>query len=151
MLAALALAPAAHAHTMADLAWLKGCWRTEAAPNGNIVTEVWTAPPAGAMFGYAYTIRDGQPRGWEQMRIEADDGALYFVALLPGQDAVRFRLHYDDDPHVARFENPEHDYPQRVEYRRDGDQLTGTISRVDGGDAFSFGYRRVDCDASLQP
>ena len=48
----------------------------------------------------------------------------------------------------ARFENLEHDFPQRIIYRRDGDSLTGRIEGVSMGKerAVDFPLKRVPCD-----
>lgn len=148
-LAALLLAPVARAQTLDDLAWLKGCWRTEG--DGPVVTEVWIAPPMPALLGYSYTVRDGETRGWEQTRIERTDSGIYFVAMPNGGAAVRFRLREDGEPNLARFDNPAHDYPQTVEYRRDGAWLVATISGVNGANPLTFRYRRIRCSANLRP
>jgi hypothetical protein len=159
---ALLLAPSAQAQTIGDLSWLRGCWRTEPTrddPGASVVTEVWVAPPANAMFGYAYTVRGDEQRGWEQMRVEMIEGWPHFVALLPGQNPVRFRLHDAADvvqtgpppDGYAVFANPDHDYPQRIVYRRDGNRLSATISRSDLSDPYTYAYRRVSCPARLRP
>jgi len=153
-LAALLLAPAAHAQTLDDLRWLKGCWRT--TDPGPVITEVWSAPPMPAMIGYAYTQSDGATRGWEAMRIEMIDGAPTFVAMPNGAPPVRFRMASADIlvggvGEGATFENAEHDYPQRVSYMRSGNALTATISRMDGSDPVHIGYRRIRCSATLRP
>lgn len=149
VLVTLLFAPAAAADTLEDLNWLKGCWRTQGG--ASVITEVWSAPPMPAMLGYAYTTRDGQIGDWEQTRIEMIDGWPHFIAMPNGGAPVRFRLREDDSSNLARFDNPEHDYPQTVEYRRDGDRLIATISRTDGSDPFVFSYRRIRCAAALRP
>lgn len=152
MLLALALAAAApaHAQTLAELHWLKGCWRTQG--EGAVVTEVWSAPPLPAMLGYSYTVnRAGETRVWEQARIEVIDDAPHFVAMPNGGAPVRFRMRSGDPAGVARFENPDHDYPQVVEYRRDGARLEATVSGRDGADPLRFAYRRIACNAALRP
>jgi hypothetical protein len=162
ILAALVFAPAAEAQTLAQLDWLKGCWRTAApaeAETGAVVTEVWVAPPMPAMLGYAYTVGEGQVQGWEQTRIEMIDGWPHFVAMPSGAAPVLFRLldpsetiHLDDIPDgFAIFENPAHDYPQRVSYARYGNRLLANISDIDGGNRVEFEYRRVRCAAGLRP
>jgi hypothetical protein len=148
-LAALLLAPAVHARTLTDLAWLKGCWRTQG--ERSVVTEVWLAPPMPALLGYSYTIGEGEMRGWEQTRIEMIDGWPHFVAMPNGEAAVRFRLREESAANLARFDNPAHDYPQTVEYRRDGNWLIATISGAGGADPFSFRYRRIRCPRNLRP
>jgi hypothetical protein len=110
-----------------------------------------------AMLGYSYTIGEGETQGWEQTRIEMIDGWPHFVAMPSGGPPVRFRLRetaiHVDEPAAegAIFENPQHDYPQLVEYRRIGNQLIAVISKADGSDAFTFTYRRIRCPANLRP
>jgi hypothetical protein len=161
-LSALLVAPAANAQSVSDLTWLKGCWRTEApreAENGSQTTEVWIDPPGPMMVGYSYTEGEGEVQNWEQMRIDSDGGAPRFVAMPGGGAPVAFRMrdtsdviHTGEIPDgFALFENAEHDYPQRIVYRRDGNALTATISRSNGEDAYVFRYRRISCSAALRP
>jgi hypothetical protein len=157
LLAALALAPAAHAQTLDDLTWLKGCWRTQGSATE--ITEVWSAPPMPALVGYSYTTRDGQIRGWEQTRIEIIEGVPTFVAMPSGDTPVRFQMlpdeqmiHLEDQPDgSASFVNPEHDFPQRITYVRNGRELTAAISAMDGSNRIAFEYRRISCSAALRP
>jgi Domain of unknown function (DUF6265) len=156
-LVALLWAPFAGAQTLADLAWLKGCWRTVGAELE--VTEVWVAPPMPALLGYAYTTADGQTRGWEHTRIEMIDGWPHFVAMPGGAPAVAFRLvepdpslHIEGRPdHVAVFNNSVHDYPQTVAYMRYGDRLRAMTAGADGADPVFFEYRRIRCTPNLRP
>jgi hypothetical protein len=152
LLFALSFAPLARAETLADLAWLKGCWRTE-GDGPTVVTEVWTAPPIPALLGFSYTIGEGEVQGWEQMRIEMGDGWPHLVAMPGGGAPVRFRLRETPSPlaDVADFDNPAHDYPQIIHYQRYDNRLIATISRADGSDAITFAYRRIRCEAALRP
>ncbi|HVZ99193.1 MAG TPA: DUF6265 family protein [Caulobacterales bacterium] len=147
-LAALAFATTAQATTVDDLSWLKGCWRGSSEDTRAFYTEVWTAPPIGALLGFGYTWRDNQLREWEQLRIDAVGGTLGYVAMPGGGDPVRFALVEGDESHVV-FANPAHDFPQRIEYARHGNELTATIS---GGaaPAQSFHFRKIDCPANLR-
>lgn len=148
-LAALAFAPAAQSQTLDSLAWLKGCWRTHDGTSE--ITEVWSTPPMPALVGYSYTMRDGELRGWEQTRVELIDGVPHFIAMPDGGAPVRFRLREGGEANFARFDNPAHDHPQTVEYRRDGNRLIATISGANGGDPIRFDYRRIRCPANLRP
>jgi hypothetical protein len=51
------------------------------------------------------------------------------------------------------FENPTHDYPQRVGYQRDGDSLLAWIDGTANGKSrrVDFPYRRVACAGSSKP
>jgi hypothetical protein len=155
LFAALVLFAAAPAHSqtaLADLSWLKGCWRAENA-NGAHVTEVWSAPPMPAMLGYAYAIdRNGRLAFWEHTRIEVRGGETpVFVAMPAGGTPVRFPL-AESGPGRAAFENPAHDFPKRVEYARAGDDLTATVSAPEAPQQTEIiRYRRIACDPSLTP
>ena len=158
LIATLACAMPAHAQSLDDLTWLKGCWRTEAprdAESGSQTTEVWIDPPGPALFGYSYTEGEGAVQGWEQMRIDADGGRPRFVAMPGGGAPVAFamveQIMLDDPAQIAVFENVAHDYPQRVTYQRERNRLTATISRADGADPHIYEYRRINCTAALRP
>jgi hypothetical protein len=57
---------------------------------------------------------------------------LSFLAQPRGAEgATAFRL-VRSAPGEAVFENPAHDFPQRIIYRRTGDRLTGRIEGADG-------------------
>jgi len=151
-LAALLSTPAAFAQDIEDLHWMSGCWRSEAPPEaetGATYTEVWIAPPAPVLFGYAYTIGEGELQGWEQMRIEIN-GRLEFVAMPWGAFPVRFQVVEDATPNRVTFENFAHDFPKRIEYWREGNRLYARVS--DGaGEGQDFTYRRIRCPANLRP
>ena len=148
-LAALLVAPAVHAETLEDLHWLKGCWRTTG--DGPVITEVWSAPPMPAMIGYSYTTAEGETQGWEAMLIEMIDGAPTFVGMPRGATGVRFHLREGAGVNEAIFDDAEHDFPQTVRYRRDGNRLTAVVALLDGSEAVTFEYRRIRCDGALRP
>ncbi len=160
-LLAVLSAPCAAAQDISDLRWLSGCWRTEAPSDpesGATYTEVWIAPPAPMLLGFGFTVGEGEVQGWEQTRIEVN-GRLEFVAMPLGGFPVRFQIvEAAERPENARhadnyvvFENPAHDFPQRISYMRDGNRLTAEISSIDRSDAYTFEYRRIRCPANLRP
>jgi len=128
--------------TIDQMAWLKGCW-IQARPNG-VVEELWMAPGGGTMLGLGRTVRDGKLREYEFVRIVETEGSLAYIAKPSGQDEATFPL-VNLTPDQAVFENPAHDFPQRVIYRRAGaDQIVGRIEGNIGGQARSvdFPYKR---------
>lgn len=152
LLAALLLAPAAAAQDVTDLRWLRGCWQTEPpreAESGATFYEVWIAPEAPVLLGYAYHEGEGEIQGWSQMRIESN-GRPELVEMPLGSFPVRHRLADEETNNRATFENPEHDFPTRIEYRREGNRLYRRISNA-GVDAQEFAYRRIRCPAHLRP
>lgn len=137
--AALAGPPAA----IDQMAWLSGCWM-QTKPNGGVVEELWMAPGGGVMLGLGRTTRDGKLREYEYTRIVEADGSLAYMAEPSGQERATFPLK-SLTADEAVFENPAHDFPQRVIYRRIGpDAVTGRIEGQMGGQARSvdFPYKR---------
>jgi hypothetical protein len=127
-----------------DLGWLAGYWLS--CESGREVSETWSDRRGGVMMGYAIAA-SGAAVEWEQMRIEGDpaSGALSFVAQPRGSTGASFRL-VRSAPGEAVFENPAHDFPQRVIYRRDGDRLTGRIEGA-GGRAMEWRYAAAPLNA----
>ena len=139
---ALAAALAGPPATIDQMAWLKGCW-IQTKPNG-AVEELWMGPGGGVMLGLGRTVRDGELRDFEFVRIVEADGSLAYVAEPSGQEKATFPL-ASLTPEMAVFENPAHDFPQRVIYRRLGaDEIVGRIEGQIGGQARSvdFPYKR---------
>lgn len=65
---------------------------------------------------------------------------------------MRFRLRETGTPEHPRFDNPGHDYPQVIEYRRMGpDRMIASISGPEGENVDSFDYRRIRCTSDLTP
>lgn len=152
LLALLSFSPAAAAQDVSDLRWLRGCWQTEPpreAESDATFTEVWIAPEAPVLLGYDYHEGEGEIQGWSQMRIESN-GRPEFVDMPLGSFPVRYRLVDEETDNRATFENPDHDYPTRIEYRREGNRLYRRVSRA-GEDAQEFAYRRIHCPARLRP
>lgn len=102
------------------------------------------APRGGLMLGLGRSVREGRPAFWEQLRIEAVDGVLTYVATPKGQATTAFAL-AELGPHTVTFANPEHDFPQRITYRREGEVLTATIEGVRQGEpaSASFTFERA--------
>ena len=94
------------------------------------------------LIGYSRSGRGETVREFEFLRIQAGaDGALAYWASPGGRAPVAFRL-VSASGTEAVFENPQHDFPQRIRYVRAGDRLTATISAIDGSNAMSWNYER---------
>lgn len=125
---------------VADLAWMSGRW--EMREGESWTEEVWSEPRAGMMIGYSRSGRGETVREFEFIRLQAgEDGVPVYLAQPGGRAPVAFRLIARDGT-SATFENPGHDFPQRIRYSRDGDALTATISAIDGANARSWTFRR---------
>lgn len=139
-------ATAQSADGIAAMAWLAGCWDFDEAGEGS--GEFWTAPAGKTMLGLNRTVKDGRTIAYEFLRIAEDEqGRLSFVASPSGQATTSFGLVEIGD-REAIFENPAHDFPRRIIYRRDGDDSVIAIAEGPDGDGwrrFVLHMRRTVC------
>jgi len=133
--------------TVDRVAWLQGCWRSTRGET--TIEEQWMAPGGGAMLGMGRTVRGSKLVEYELVLIKEQEGRLTYEAHPSGQPSATFTAATTSDTSVV-FENPQHDFPQRVGYRRSGadgldawieGQANGKSRRVD------FSYQRVRCEA----
>ena len=118
-----------------DAAWLAGSWRGQ---HGE-VEEHWTRASGRTMLGLGRTVVQGGTMAFEFMRIEERADGLVFVAHPSAGPGVEFRR-TACEPGLLRFENPAHDFPKVVEYRRTGDDTIVANVEGDGGDGDKLGH-----------
>jgi hypothetical protein len=145
----LAVLAASHAAAsdVTALAWMAGCWAPEKGDAGSV--EHWLAPAGGTMLGVSRTVKNGETVEFEfmQLRVNAE-GKLVFIALPSGQKETTF-VALSLGKESVTFENPQHDFPQKVSYRLEsGDRLVGRIEGNRGGTlrGIDFPMRRVSCE-----
>ena len=143
IVAGLLVAGAADApppNPIARLAWLAGDWVSEG--NGRWTEEQWSAPRGGLMLGLGRSGKAERAMGFEFMRIAIEpDGAVTFWGAPGGTRSVPFRL-IDEGAAAATFANPQHDFPKKITYRREGDMLIATVTGDDPANAQSWTYSR---------
>lgn len=152
LLALPALCVAQPASPLARLAWLAGCWAADGGEPGSV--EQWMAPAGGAMLGMSRTVRGGRVAEHEFLQIRTDAaGALEYVAKPSGQPGARFALVRLTDTEAV-FENPGHDFPQRIVYAQAGPgRLAARIEGSRGGGplkVIAFPMTRTVCDGPAQ-
>jgi hypothetical protein len=126
---------------------MKGCWSLNR--NGRETTEHWLKPAGGTMLGISRTLADGKTVEFEFMQIrEEANGEILFIAKPSGQPETTFKM-IKGSAHEIIFENPQHDFPQRVIYRRPSDgSLLGRIEGISKGKERSvdFPMTRARCE-----
>ena len=129
--------------TLADLTWISGDWQT--APGGRAqIEEHWTLAAGASMMGMGRTVAGDKTVEFEYLRIEQRADGIYYVAhpkgRCPGTDFKLTRASATE----AVFENPQHEFPKRITYRKGADDsLTATIDGGEGSKARTFSYRRM--------
>lgn len=127
------------------VAWLQGCWEMTSAQG--TVEEQWMAPRGESMIAVNRTIRGNRLVGYELVVLRVANERLAYEAHPSGQASAVFLSHVVTDSTVV-FENPEHDFPQRIGYEDQG--ADSLLAWIEGGEPgrtrrIEFPYRRALC------
>ena len=141
-------AAAQSATRISSVTWLTGCLEMR---RGNRVVEEQRMPErAGTMVGMGRSVGLRGLDDYELTVIREDGGRLLYVAHPRRQPVTTFVASVASADSVV-FENPAHDFPQRVGYRRIGaDSVLAWIDGTSDGkqQRVEFPYRRVPCPAA---
>jgi len=138
--------------SVAALSWLNGCWGGKV--NQRDFREQWMPLRGNTMLGVGSVEFEGKLASYEYMRIEARPDGVFYVALPSGQKEAAFKLvsatRNEAESHTTFvFENPAHDFPQRILYRRGTEGwLYASIEGKTGGkdQQVTYPFRRIDCE-----
>jgi hypothetical protein len=107
------------------LDWLAGKWCS--ADPGRQVDEVWLPEAGGQLLGMSRTLRGAKLESFEYMRIVFDARGARLHVQPNGSPPTLFAQAARGDDWI-HFANPAHDFPNRIEYRRQGDRLQASIA-----------------------
>ena len=131
-----------------DLKWLAGCWASVGGETGS--GEQWSLPAGGTLLGVSRTVHDGKTVAHEFMQIRTTEaGEIELIAQPSGQAGGSFPMRSLSADEVV-FENPAHDFPQRVIYHL---KSPGNIeARIEGhvedvARTVNFPLQRIDCES----
>jgi hypothetical protein len=148
----LILGVAGNAQTLSskieDVSWLAGCWERFDPSKDLQISEQWMKPAGGTMFGTGRTVKNGKTVDFEFTRIEQRPEGLFYVARpAANKEDTDFKLIRSGKSEVV-FENLAHDFPQRVMYRREDENLFARIEGNRNGKAVGvdFPMKRQSCE-----
>lgn len=130
-----------------DVAWIAGCW--DSTRGTRHVAEHWMPPEGGTMMGVSRTTVGDKTTEWEFLIIRQSEKGLEYVAKPSRQPEAIFTAARAAANEVV-FENPAHDFPKRISYKRDGDALTASIEGPMNGQTrrIDFPYKKTACGGS---
>ena len=100
-------------------------------------------------MGIGYSLKQGRVSSYEYLRIMRKDTGIYYVAKpASAKTETFFKLISLKDKKV-KFENPEHDFPQRIVYHLVGEKTLSVRVEADkNGKSQGFGYSlsKISCD-----
>lgn len=124
------------------LSWLVGEWENK-MPEG-ILTETWTKANDSTFTGKTLFIKDEDTLHSEDIVLTQKGEALLYIPTVKGQNdnkPVEFKMTESKTENEFAFENPKHDYPQKIVYRKVSDtNLVATISGKQQGKPTSESY-----------
>jgi len=127
------------------VSWLQGCW--ELSSGQRTVEEQWMAPRGGVMIGMGRTVRGGALVEYESVVIRQQGDRLAYEAHPSGEPSAVFLSSTLNESTVV-FENPQHDFPQKVGYqRRRAWSLLAWVEGTEKGQTrrIECPYKRVAC------
>ncbi len=123
-----------------SLDWLAGCWVTADKSS----QEVWVVDSDESLIGFGVALGAGKVVFYEVLSIKQNDDGLWTYTAHPSGQASASFIAVETSENSVVFANPNHDYPQKISYRRDGSQLFATISLLGGENPNSF--EKIACD-----
>jgi hypothetical protein len=117
----------------ADLpVFMTGSW-TAKAPDGSTTDEQWMNAAGGMMLGMGRSVSaKGTVTSFEFLRIAPYEKTIAYYAMPEGKGPTPFPLKSLTAGRVI-FENPKHDFPQRIIYWRQGADLCARIEGMMNG------------------
>ena len=125
--------------TLDDLGWLVGSWT--GTTRGIEMEEHWTAPKGQSMIGMHRDVGKGRTLSFEFLRIEQQGAKIVYLSMPNGRGPATPFPVKEVVGTRAVFENPTHDFPQRIIYWKDGADLRARIEGNMNGKAASEEWR----------
>lgn len=137
-------APTPPRNPLVALGWLSGIWCGQV--DGDTFCEAWQPDAEGALIGEGTIYTEGVGRRVETLRLEARGDGVYYVATPVGEATTAFRRTRFTADEVV-FENPTHDFPTRITYRRGPHDALDVVVEG-GGRRLVFALMRNEHDGS---
>lgn len=137
--------PAARSR-LSDLGFMAGCWRG-VTRSGTTIEEFYTTPSSNLIVGTTRYVREGRTVDFEFTRIDQTDSGAVITPHPKGVRSVSFAPKIVET-NRAIWENPTHDFPQRILYTRVApDTLVARIEgRTPSGDrSLEWRMTRAEC------
>ena len=135
--------------------WLKGTWEMK-KKNGTSRLEVWTKHDDNTLIGKGLKVSGSDTTELESIKLVFQDEDFWYVPTVPDQNnamPVKFKL-VSQEGFKYIFENPQHDFPQRIIYDyqplslsdvmicHPGDKMLVKVETMDGTNSIPFEFIR---------
>lgn len=118
----------AQSNQINQVEWLVGFWnRTNVKPD-RLAHERWEKISDTELSGWGISLRNGDTTFVEKLKIFTKDGTLYYQADVPENPAPVSFAFTSITKNGFVCENPDHDFPKKIEYVVNGDSMVVTTS-----------------------
>jgi hypothetical protein len=130
------------AQSFKDFTWLTGTWERQNTKAESSALEVWEKLNKAGLKGLGVSLRGTDTVFAEKLSLVKKDDSFYYVAEVSQNSApTYFKItSYSKNGFVC--ENPDHDFPKKIDYKLEVELLTVVISG--DGEEIPFIFRKVD-------
>ena len=111
-----------------SLAWLEGTWERTNVKPGTSSQEKWEAVDANHLKGLGVLMRGTDTIFVEKLSIVVKDETIYYVADIKENKEPVFFKFTALSANGFTCENPQDDFPKKIEYQITGNQLKAVVS-----------------------
>jgi len=124
-----------------DLKSLEGSWSTTTGAEFN---EVWSIVNDSLLMGVGFSLENSDTLFTEHLKIYLSDDQVYYAAMVgSNEDYVHFKLK-ESGPRSWKFVNPNHDYPNIIQYTIVNDSLLeAKTMNIRGNKEIVFNFKLV--------
>ncbi|WP_424962026.1 DUF6265 family protein [Ekhidna sp.] len=129
------------AQSIKDFKWLEGKWERQNVNPGTSAFEVWKKTKGG-YEGMGVSMKGADTTFVEKLKIVQKDGSMHYVAYVSANaEPTYFKITSVSESGFVS-ENPEHDFPKKIEYMLEGNRMTAVISA--GEKKMGFVFEKMD-------
>lgn len=134
-------------HKLDQVNWIIGTWVNQTSRGA--IYESWVRSDEKTFTAKSYTLTDGDTIVFETIQLVEEANNLFYIPTVKDQnkgEPVRFKAVAIADLSMT-FENPEHDFPQRIKYSKiSQDSILAVISGKNKGKETqaSFPMKKVE-------
>jgi hypothetical protein len=115
-------------NNLKNLEWILGEWKRTNVKEGKSEVEIWIKKSETEFLGRSIHLKGSDTAFVEKIRLISKDGSFYYVADIPeNKEPVFFKIISVGETEFT-CENPQHDFPKVIAYKRTGAKLKATIS-----------------------
>ncbi|MEO1022383.1 MAG: DUF6265 family protein [Bacteroidota bacterium] len=120
--------------------FMEGTWKVD----NKYQYEVWEVTNDSTLHGYVYSLHEGKKRIKETISIRYTNTELIYQATVPDQNqgsTISF-VHNSAIEDRLSFENPDHDFPNKIQYQMISDSVLYIQVLGNSDSGFSYYMRK---------